>query len=151
MASIRLCVALALSVCCGVDGRAYQVTLPGRSLLQSTVNTVAARIRVVNFASVLNSSGDVKVDEEELQGSINVTSSDEPVLYGAYFLGPSQVAQINHTIATERVCSCVFLRCFVPRVRWCLLCCQGKRDHQSDRRRLFRPTIAMSTVCVEQN
>jgi hypothetical protein len=73
-----------------------------------TVDTIGSRIRVADFKSVLRSAGDVDIGERELAGSINVTSSDVPVLYGAYYLGPDEVAQINHTIATELVCCLLF-------------------------------------------
>jgi hypothetical protein len=89
MASFILCVVLSFILWWLGDARANQVggvTAPGRRLLQGTVNTVAARIRVVNFEVIVSSAGDAWVEEEELQGSINVTSSTEPVLYGAYYL-----------------------------------------------------------------
>jgi hypothetical protein len=106
MASTLLCVALAFVLWCLGDARSYQVSYPAiaRRLHQETVDTVGARIRVADFKSVLRSSGDKLLDEKELAGSINVTSSDVTVLYGAYYLGQDEVAQINHTIATELVC-----------------------------------------------
>jgi hypothetical protein len=104
MTSIIVYLAQALMSWCLVDARSYQVSYPARRLQQETANVVGAKIRVADFASVLRSSGDVVLSETELAGRINVTSSAEPVLYGAYYLGPDQVAQINHTISTELVC-----------------------------------------------
>jgi hypothetical protein len=64
-------------------------------------------VRVANFTAIIDVAGDALVPEQELTGRINVTPSDMPVLYGAYYLGPDEVAQINHTIASEMVrCLC---------------------------------------------
>jgi hypothetical protein len=104
MANMSLCVALALSIYCLNDASAYQVPLRARILLQDTVNVASTRIRVADLSSAVSSPGDVQLGEEELKGIINVTSSNEPVMYGAYFLGPSEVAQINHTVSSELVC-----------------------------------------------
>ena len=101
MACASLFVALALALG-GVDARGLnRVTLPGRSLQQTDLGSVT-RVRVVNFSS-LPDTNDQDVDETELSGRINVTASNEPVMYGAYYLGPDQVKQINATIATELV------------------------------------------------
>jgi hypothetical protein len=102
---LTVALALALAVLCVVDGRDSQVTMHSRSLLQNSANEEVATLRVANFATLIDdsSNSDVIVDEKELRGTITVTPSTEPVLYGAYFLGPSEVAQINHTIATELV------------------------------------------------
>jgi hypothetical protein len=114
MLRIGLCVALGLGVVCVVDGLDSQVPMQGRSLLQGNETTVPAKIRVANLTNVLNTTGDVLLDEQELQGSIDVTSSSEPVLYGTYFLGPSELAEINHTIATELVRFYMLLQPCVP-------------------------------------
>jgi hypothetical protein len=120
MLRIGLCVALALRVVCVVDGRDSQVSMQGRSLLQGNETTVPAKIRVSNFANALDTIGDVHMDEQELQGSIDVTTSTEPVLYGTYNLGPSELAQINHTIASELVRFHILLQPCVPWVLQCL-------------------------------
>jgi hypothetical protein len=108
------CIALALSMCSLIEARSSDVPLPARSLLQDTDNVASTRIRVADLGTAIWSSGDVQLGEEELKGKINVTSSSEPVMYGAYYLGPSEVAQIDHTIRTELVC---FLRPYA------VLCC----------------------------
>lgn len=98
-ASLLFALVLGLS---GIDARGInQVTLPGRRLQQTNLESVT-RVRVVNFAT-LPDSNDQDVDETELTGRINVTASDKSVMYGAYYLGPDQVRQLNHTIATELV------------------------------------------------
>jgi hypothetical protein len=99
---MSLCVALALSMYCLIDASAYQVPLRARSLL--TVKVASTRIRVADLSSAVSSPVDVQLGEEELEGIINVTSSNKPVMYGAYFLGPSEVAQINQTVSSELVC-----------------------------------------------
>jgi hypothetical protein len=60
-------------------------------------------IRVLNFTRLPEQSTDQSVPEDTLQGRINVTESTEPDQYGAWYLGPEQVAQLNHTISTELV------------------------------------------------
>jgi hypothetical protein len=114
MTSIIFFLALALMLWRLGDARSSQVSYPPRRLHQETVNAIVAKIRVADFASVARASGDALLSERELAGRVNVTSSDEPVLYGAYYLGPGQVAQINHTIATELVC---YLRLPAPYMR----------------------------------
>jgi hypothetical protein len=136
MLRIGLCVALGLGVVCVVDGLDSQVPMQGRSLLQGNETTVPAKIRVANLTNVLNTTGDVLLDEQELQGSIDVTSSSEPVLYGTYFLGPSELAEINHTIATELVRFYMLLQPCVPfllRGKMCLAkCSQPPEAEQHD-------------------
>jgi hypothetical protein len=135
MTSIIFCLAQALMLWCLGDARSSQLSYPARRLHQETVNAVGAKIRVADFASVARRSGDALLSERELAGRVNVTSADEPaaVLYGAYYLGPSQVAQINHTIATELV---RFLRLLAPYMRWVaavfFLLLTGHSKHTSD-------------------
>ena len=62
----------------------------GRRLLQTNLESVA-RVRVVNLAT-LSDDNDQYVDETELTGRINVTDSSESAQYGAYDLGPDEVA-----------------------------------------------------------
>ena len=98
-ASLLFALVLGLS---GIDARGInQVTLPGRTLQQTNLQSVT-RVRVVNFAT-LPDSNDQIVDETELKVPINVTASDKSVMFGAYYLGPDQVRQLNYTIATELV------------------------------------------------
>jgi hypothetical protein len=83
----------------------FQLQAPfrARSLLQDTGtdHVAPARIRVADLETARAMSGDVQLRELELEGIVNVTYSNKPVMYGAYYLGPSEVAQINHTISTE--------------------------------------------------
>jgi hypothetical protein len=102
MFSIILCLARVFIVSCLVDARSDEIPVPARSLLQDTPNIVAS-VRVANLTTIIDVAGDALVPEQELTGRINVTPSDMPVLHGAYFLGPDEVAQINHTIASELV------------------------------------------------
>jgi hypothetical protein len=103
MSSIILFLPLVFSVSCLVAAHSDQISLPGRSLLQDSEKVVAS-VRVANLTSIMNVAGDSLMPEQELKGRINVTSSDVPVLYGAYYLGSDEVAQINHSIASELVC-----------------------------------------------
>ena len=123
MACASLFVALALALG-GVDARGLnRVTLPGRSLQQTDLGSVT-RVRVVNFSS-LPDTNDQDVDETELSGRINVTASNEPVMYGAYYLGPDQVKQINATIASELVRSALFLWLLLLFHRCLAVCSRG--------------------------
>ena len=123
MACAILFVALALALG-GVDARGVnRATLPARRLQHSDLETVT-RVRVANF-SALSDSNDQEVDETELSGRINVTASNEPVMYGAYYLGPDQVKQINATIASELVRSALFLWLLLLFHRCLAVCSRG--------------------------
>jgi hypothetical protein len=108
--STILCLARVFIVPGLVDARSDEILAPARSLLQDTPNIVAS-LRVANLTTIIDVAGDALVPEQELTGRINVTPSDMPVLYGAYNLGPDEVAQINHTIASELVCCLRFSLC----------------------------------------
>lgn len=105
MVSLHLLACVALSVVSPAlarPGFGSDLLVPSTRRLQQNGPQSATKVRVVDFAT-LKTNGDQRVGEKELKGRINVTDSTEPVQYGAYFLGPDQVAQLNHTIATELV------------------------------------------------
>jgi hypothetical protein len=83
----------------------FDVDLRGPSArrLQQKTPSPATSIRVVNFGKLGEQNADMLVPEVTLQGRINVTDTTEPVQYGAYYLGPEQVKELNYTIATELV------------------------------------------------
>lgn len=106
MSSLRFCILVALCVLGLNDARGANnyneaLQLAGRSLQQETAVTIT-RVRMVDF-STLTAENDEILTENELSGKINVTASDEPVMYGAFYLGPSQVEQMDRVISAELV------------------------------------------------
>ena len=97
------------AVACSTDSRdcsRRSVDLSGRRLLQTTLESTTG-VRVVNFFGteqhLPGTCEGQDVNETELTGRVSLTASDIPVLYGAYYLGPSQVAQLNRAIVAELV------------------------------------------------
>jgi hypothetical protein len=88
-----------------VNARIDQVTLSSRRLLQDTKNIVA-RMHAAKLTTFVDDTGSAVMPEHELlYRSDDTCSTEVPALHGACYLGPDEVAEMEHAIDTQMVCS----------------------------------------------